>query len=51
MNIPPDLYDVWVDSMVKALAEHDPELGSELEDGWREILTYGADYVRSGYEE
>ncbi len=50
-NIPPDLYDFWVDSMVKAVKEHDDQFTPELEERWKEILTYGADFVRSGYEE
>ncbi|MFP4560497.1 MAG: globin [Thiohalorhabdus sp.] len=51
MNIPPDLYDFWVDSMVEAVRRHDPELDAELEAAWKEVLTHGVDYVRAGYDE
>ncbi len=37
--------------MVKAVKEHDDQFTPELEERWKEILTYGADFVRSGYEE
>jgi len=51
MNIPPDLYDVWVESMIHAVGQHDDQFDDELAEKWREVLTYGVDYVRSGYEE
>ena len=51
MNIPPVLYDCWVESMIDAIRQYDPEFGPELERQWREVLRHGADYVKAGYEE
>lgn len=50
MDIPPDLYDHWVTSMVSAVQRHDPQFTPELEKYWTEVLTYGVEYVRAGYE-
>ena len=51
MNIPPDLYDKWVESMIKAVEQHDPQFTPELAQHWREVLGHGAAYIRAGYEE
>jgi len=51
MNIPPDLYEAWVKSMVRAVEQHDQQFTPALGAMWQEVLSYGADYIRAGYEE
>ncbi|HKJ70160.1 MAG TPA: globin [Gammaproteobacteria bacterium] len=51
LNIPPDLYDAWVESMVQAVRELDPEVSPALEASWRQVLGEGVAFVRAGYEE
>lgn len=51
LNIPPALYELWMDSMIEAVRQHDPEFDSVLEKEWREVLRKGTDFVKAGYEE
>lgn len=34
MNVTPDLYPIWVDCLMKTIAELDPEFSPELERQW-----------------
>ena len=36
--ISPEMYDDWLESMIKSLCELDPDFSSELEAIWRETL-------------
>jgi len=38
LDIPPHLYDLWLDALVETVAEHDPRFSPELEAGWRALL-------------
>lgn len=51
LNIPPELYHFWVESMIEAVREHDPEFSPTLEQQWRDVLRHGTDFVKAGYEE
>ena len=51
MNIPPDLYDHWIESMIEAVRRFDPEFDRHLEASWRQVLKEGVDFVRAGYLE
>jgi len=51
LNIPPDLYSCWVETMIEAVKRFDPEFDPFLEEKWRHVLSYGTHYVREGYEE
>jgi hemoglobin-like flavoprotein len=51
LNIPPDLYDFWIESMITAVRQFDPEFDTRLEESWRQLLREGVDFVRAGYEE
>lgn len=48
MNIDPNLYDYWIDSLMKAVKESDPECNPALEAQWREILQKGVKYIIAG---
>lgn len=37
--VKPHLYDHWLESLVTAIREHDPELTPQLESRWREAMT------------
>lgn len=41
MNVTPDLYPIWVDAMVGALAELDSEFSPDLEQQWRNVMQKG----------
>lgn len=51
LDIPPELYTLWADSLIKALADTDPEFSDTLEQQWRETLQPAIDYIQSGYNE
>jgi hemoglobin-like flavoprotein len=43
INVTPDMYPIWVNSLMKAVAELDPEFTPELERQWRNALQKGID--------
>jgi len=49
LNISPDLYAFWVDSLIATLAECDQGFNPGLEQQWREILQVAIDHIKSGY--
>ncbi len=49
LDIKPEYYSFWVDSLVMALAEHDPEFDNELEQAWRKVVQNAIDYIVEGY--
>jgi len=51
LDVKPEFYDCWVDSLMQACAKHDAEFSPDLEAEWREVLAKGIDYIKSGYNE
>lgn len=49
-DIRPELYDLWLDSLMKTVSEHDPEYGPEIDSAWRVALRDGIEYMRSAWE-
>lgn len=49
LAISPELYAVWLDSLIDALHHIDPEFTPELELQWRAILKISIDHIKSGY--
>ena len=49
-NIPPDLFDVWLDSLVKTVAEFDPLFDEDTELSWRVVLSSGITYMKFKYD-
>ncbi|WHZ21553.1 MAG: hypothetical protein OJF47_000665 [Nitrospira sp.] len=49
MNIDPNLYDHWINSLVKTVKECDTRLTPELEIEWRKTLRSGVDRIVSFY--
>ncbi len=45
MNISPNLYEFWINSLVKAVKECDKECTSDIETEWRKALRAGVDYM------
>lgn len=41
LNVRPDLYPFWVESLVSAVSRHDPEFNSELDQAWRQTVKSG----------
>jgi len=45
-NIRPDLYDLWLESLVEAVREFDPEFSKSTEIAWRLVLSPGIAYMK-----
>ncbi|WP_207063641.1 hypothetical protein [Motiliproteus sp. SC1-56] len=46
VNIPPRLYDYWLEALLDTLAVHDPDYNPALEAIWRRVLVEGVKQVR-----
>lgn len=49
MNIDPNLYDFWINSLIKSVKECDEKLTPLLETEWRTTLRTGVDRIVSFY--
>jgi len=49
MNIAPDMFIIWADSLIKTLAELDPQFSPQLEAEWRRALSPGIDAIKQMY--
>lgn len=49
LNINPNLYPLWLDSLIAAVKETDPEFTPALEKQWREILEPAINHIKEGY--
>lgn len=45
MNINPQMYQFWIDSLVKAVKECDQQCSPALEAAWQQALRSGVDYI------
>lgn len=50
LNISPELYDNWLNSLVSVIEESDPEFTSELEQQWRDVLNHTINFIKEGYK-
>jgi hemoglobin-like flavoprotein len=49
-NIGPHLYRLWLDALVQAASEHDPDFTPDLATAWRDMLTPGINILVAAYE-
>ncbi len=49
LNIRPELYEVWLDSVCQTVKQMDPDWTSEVEREWRDRLRAGIDLITSLY--
>jgi hypothetical protein len=49
LDIRPELYDDWLDSLVATAKRHDPMFSPEVADAWRATLAVGIEILRSQY--
>lgn len=45
LKIKPELYDLWLASLMATVQEIDPEYTPEVELAWRETMHYGIEYM------
>ena len=49
MDIKPEYYDLWIDSLVAAVREFDPKFDDGVERVWREFLQPAIEYMKAKY--
>lgn len=49
LDIPPELYDGWLECLVQAAREHDPEFSDRTELLWRNTMQFGIDLMKERY--
>jgi hemoglobin-like flavoprotein len=49
LDIKPELYDLWLDRLVRAVRESDPMFDAQTEAAWRRVLQPGIDFMKSKY--
>lgn len=49
-DIKPELYERWLDSLLKTVREYDPEYCDDVEVAWRVVLAPGISYMQLQYE-
>ncbi len=50
LDIRPELYDVWLDALLKSIGEHDLLCNDETRLAWREVLNKGISVIKAQYE-
>ncbi|MBC8290054.1 MAG: globin [Planctomycetes bacterium] len=49
LQIEPQLYDTWVNTVIECVREHDPETSEAVESAWREVMEPGIELMKSLY--
>jgi len=49
LDIPPHLYDLWLDCLVQAVRECDPQCTPETESVWRSMMANGIAFMKARY--
>lgn len=51
LDIGSEYYDLWLDSLLAAVRECDPECNHEVEDSWEQVMGIGIDYMVRSYRQ
>lgn len=49
LDIPPEMYDVWLTCLIQAVRESDPDFTLEVEQVWRGMMRFGIQFMRDRY--
>lgn len=49
MNITPEMYDFWLDTLMETIKKYDPEFMPKIELAWRVTLSPGITYMKFSY--
>jgi hemoglobin-like flavoprotein len=50
MDVPPELYPLWLSALLEAVKKHDPYYDDQTELSWRIILARGIEYMKFYYD-
>ena len=49
LDIAPHLYDLWLECLIQAVKDSDPQFSPNVEHAWRETLAVGIAYMKGNY--
>jgi hemoglobin-like flavoprotein len=49
LDIKPEMYSLWLESLLLAVKETDPEWNEEIEAAWGAIMSYGIEFMKNHY--
>jgi hemoglobin-like flavoprotein len=49
LNVRPELYEIWIDSLTKAVRRHDDQYTPDLEAAWRRVIAPGVEAIKAAY--
>ncbi|ESQ99887.1 globin [Stutzerimonas chloritidismutans AW-1] len=49
LDIRPELYDLWIEALLKTIGQHDGELEKQDLQAWRTVLNKGIDVIKAAY--
>lgn len=49
LDVGPDLYELWLDSLLSTVEQTDPEFTREVEEAWLTVMRHGIDAMVSAY--
>lgn len=49
VDIPPRLYDSWLNALVETVERYDPQYTSDIGEAWRHVMKPGIEYMKAHY--
>ena len=49
LDIRPEMYDAWLDCLIRSVKEFDPLFSDSVEGAWRGAMKFGIDFMRERY--
>ena len=49
LDIPPEMYDLWSDCLIRSVKECDPQFSEATEHAWRDAMAFAVDFMKKGY--
>jgi hemoglobin-like flavoprotein len=49
LDVRPEFYETWLECLIKAAREFDPDFSPEIEAAWRSTLSPGIEHLRARY--
>ena len=49
LDVEPQLYDVWLECLIRTVREQDPDFSDDVERSWRETMRFGIAFMRARY--
>ncbi|WP_022963926.1 globin [Halopseudomonas pelagia] len=49
LDVQPHLYELWLESLLLTIEQHDSSFDTSIKHAWAEVLRKGIDVIKSGY--